>query len=90
VRVLALGGDGYPSWPTAPHLSSHTKLAERGLPPFLLEDALPCDLLDSAWATVGRLVHSALEPRVMWRRMSSHTSGTPRQGREGRRTDWPR
>jgi UDP-sulfoquinovose synthase len=62
---------------------AHTKLLDLGLMPFLLDDALLRDLLEIARANVDRLESSALQPRVMWRKTSSHLSGTPRRRREG-------
>jgi hypothetical protein len=90
VRVLILGGDRYRGGPTTLHDSPHTKLLDLRLPPFPLDDSLPCDLLDRARANLGRLDPPALEPRAMWRKPLSHIAGTQWQGRERDRTDRPR
>ncbi|MGO8859342.1 MAG: NAD-dependent epimerase/dehydratase family protein [Acidimicrobiales bacterium] len=54
--------------------AAHTKLLDLGLLPFLLDDVLLSDLLDTARSYVHRIELSALQPQVMWRATSSRVS----------------
>ena len=66
--------------------AAHTKLLDLGLLPFLLDDDLLSDLLDTARTYVHRIELSALQPQVMWRASSNRVSRTsvPREHEQKR------